>query len=60
MSILKTCYAVSRYWEVKRYLSLDLDWDYDKRHVHLSMLSFVTNALKRFHHMQTRKPQDQP
>jgi hypothetical protein len=60
MTILKEHYTISSDWEGKRYLGLDLDWDYDNRTVHLSMLAYVANALKRFHHQQPRKPQDQP
>jgi hypothetical protein len=60
MSILKKHYNISQDWEGKRYLGLDLDWDYTKRQVHLSMLNYVADAIKRFHHERPRKPQDQP
>ena len=60
MSVLKKHYAISQDWEGKRYLGLDLDWDYTKRQVHLSMLNYVADAIKRFHHEQPRKPEDQP
>ena len=56
MSILKTYYAISHDWEEKSYLGLDLDWDYKKRCVHLSMLNYIVDALKRFHYLQPRKP----
>ena len=56
MSILNMHYAISHKWEGKHYLGLDLDWDYDKRCVHLSMMNYVINALKRFHHFQPHKP----
>ena len=41
-------YKISRDWEVKRYLELDLDWYFEKREVHLSMLTYIDDALKRF------------
>ena len=37
-----------------------MGWDYDKRKVHLSMITYVNDALKRFNHKKPRKPQDQP
>ena len=43
-----------------RYLGLTLDWDYEKREVHLSMLDYVPDALVRFQHQAPRKPQHQP
>ena len=43
-----------------RYLGLTLDWDYIKREVHLSMLKYVPDALKRFKHPHPKKPQHQP
>ena len=60
MTVLQEHYKISKDWTGSRYLSLDLDWDYTKRKVHLSMLTYVTAALKRFNHAQPRKPQDQP
>ena len=50
MPILKKHYAISQDCEGKRYLRLDLDWDYTKHQVHLSMLNHVTDAMKCFHH----------
>ena len=60
MAVLKENYSISHDWEGKRYLGLDLDWDYEKREVHLSMLQYVVDALKRFHHEAPLKPQHQP
>ena len=51
---------ISHYWTGHLYLGLDLDWDYAKREVHLSMLTYVTADLKSFNHSRPRKPQDQP
>ena len=41
MTVLKKHYTVSHYWEGKRYLGIDLDWDYERRKVHISMLLYV-------------------
>ena len=60
LTVLQTHYKISRDWSGKRYLGLDLDWDYVQHKVHISMLTYVADALKRFHHQQPRKPQDQP
>ena len=37
-----------------------MEWDYEKREVHLSMLTYVVDALKRFNHEKPRKPQHHP
>jgi hypothetical protein len=34
----------------KRYIGITLDWDYNKRHVHLSMPNYMQKALKHFQH----------
>ena len=39
MVLLSKIYKNSNDWEGKGYLGLDLDWDYEKREVHLSMLT---------------------
>ena len=60
MSFLKSKYKISADWKGERYLGLDLDWDYKKQEVQLSMLSYVTDALRRFNHAKPCKPQYQP
>ena len=60
MAVLKKDYNISCNTEGKRYLSLNLDWDYNNRVVHISMLDYVVDDLKRLHYSQPRKPQDQP
>ena len=47
-------------WDGKRFCSVDLDWDYDKRTCSLSMPSYVTNALHKFQHPKPNKAQDSP
>ncbi|KAL7523648.1 hypothetical protein ACHAXR_000266, partial [Thalassiosira sp. AJA248-18] len=38
----------------------ELDWDYEKREVHLSMPGYVHEALQRFKHQIPKKEQNQP
>ena len=57
---LQESYKTSTDWGGKRYLGIYLDWDYKKREVHLSVISYVCDALKHFNHTAPRKPQDQP
>ena len=60
MTVLQENYKISKDWNGSRYLGLNLNWDYTKLKVHLSMLTYVTATLKRFNRAQPRKPQDQP
>ena len=60
LSVLKADYKISANWSGKRYLGINLDWDYAHLKVHLSMLQYVIDALKRFNHKHPHKPQDQP
>ncbi len=47
---LKKHYKLTCDWTGKRYIRITLDWDYNKRHVHLSMPNYVQKALKYFQH----------
>ena len=58
ISVFKSNYKISTDWSCKRYLGINLDWDYANKKVHLSMLQYVINALKRFNHKKPRKLQD--
>ena len=60
MTVLNRHYTISNNWTGSHYLGLDLDWDYEKREVHLSTLSCVQDALTRFYHFCPNKPQYQP
>ena len=57
---LKKDYNISEDWKGQKYCGLTLDWDYEKREVHLSMPGYVEKALARFKHEKPKKPQDQP
>jgi len=56
---LEKHYKVTNDWTGNRYIGITLDWDYDKRQVHLSMPGYVAKALKQFQH-QTKKKQHAP
>ena len=43
-------------WEGKKYLGIDLEWHYDKKHVITSMKGYVKKALKQFLHVKPSKP----
>ena len=60
LSAIEDHYTCKADWEGTRYLGLTLDWDYDRREVHLSMPVYVHEAAKRFKHLLPKKPQHQP
>ena len=60
ISCLKQHYKVSEDWTGSRYISLNLDWDYDKRTCDISMPGYVERALQRFQHPMPTRPQDSP
>ena len=60
MTVLRYHYKISHDWRIKWYLGMDLDWDYDHRKVHLSMLSYVTDAHKRLERANPHKLKHQP
>ena len=60
ISILEEHYTISQDYNGARYFGMDIDWEYTNRELHLSMLSYVQDALTRFRHAHTRKFQDQP
>ena len=53
MVVLSKIYKILKNWEGKQYIGLDLDWDYKKHKVRLSMLTYVDNVLKRFNKRKT-------
>jgi len=59
-SVLEEHYKVTTDWTGTRYIGITLDWDYDKRQVHLSMPGYVKKALKQFQHVWKGKTQDSP
>lgn len=59
-TILKQHYDISIDKKGSRYIGITMDWDYEKREVHLSMPGYREKALKRFQHERPAKPQNQP
>jgi hypothetical protein len=47
---LKEHYKLTCDWTGKQYIGITLDWDYKKRHIHLSMPNYVQKALIQFKH----------
>jgi hypothetical protein len=39
---------------------MNMDWDYNNRKVHVSMLHYISEALMHFQHQAPSKPQHQP
>ena len=60
MTVIREHYKISSNSKGKRYLGLNLDWDYNKRKVYLSMLGYVAESLTILRHNHPCKPQDQP
>jgi hypothetical protein len=59
LKTLEDHYKVTSDWKGDRYIGIHLQWDYNKRQVHLHMPDYVKRALTQFHH-KLRKPQNQP
>ena len=60
LTTINNDYTCKADWDSRRYLGLTLDWDYERREVHLSMPGYVHEALQRFNHTMPTKPQHQP
>ena len=45
---------MAEYWEGEKYRGVNLDWDYTKLQVHLSMPEYVKDSLIRFKHTQQK------
>ena len=59
-SVLENHYKITEDWSASRYIGMTIDWDYDKKQVHLSMPGYVAKALKQFGHVKPTKRQDSP
>ena len=60
MDIIRKHYKMTEDWKGEKYIGLTLDWDYERREVHLSMPGYVAKGRKRFHHPMPRRRQDSP
>ena len=56
----KKQYKITANWKGKKYIGITLDWDYERRQVHLSMPGYVEAALQQFGHPMPTKQQDSP
>ena len=59
-NVLNEHYKCAVDWDGKKYLGMDIDWDYEGHKVHVSMLEYIPEALARFQHKAPRTPQHQP
>jgi len=53
-------YKMTTDWTGRRYIGITIDWDYEKRRVHLSMPNYVRDALKQFQHIKPQTKQQAP
>jgi hypothetical protein len=57
---LETDYTVPKYWTGGLYCGINLNWDYANNHVDLSMPGYIKDALHKFQHPLTKRPQYEP
>jgi len=60
INALETHYPLKIDWTGSKYIGIDLDWDYEKRTVKLSMKDYVKKALQQFMHETAPKHFDGP
>jgi hypothetical protein len=57
---LETDYTVSKYWTGVIYCGITLRWDYENKHVDMSMPGYIKDALHKFQHIMPKRPQYAP
>ena len=57
---LNTKYKTTVDWEGSKYCGMELQWDYNKGHVDISMPNYIRDALTRFGHTPPRTLQHSP
>ena len=60
LGALKTIHKISEDWDGKLYCGLNLEWDYYKREVLVSMPNYVTKALHKLQHPTPKRAQYSP
>jgi hypothetical protein len=60
IAALETDYTVSKYWTGGPYCGINLHWNYDNKHVDLSMHGYVKEALHKLQHPPPKRPQYAP
>ena len=58
--VLEKQYKVTKDWSGTRYIGITLDWDYNRRQVHISLPGYVSKALKQFQHTMPKRKQHAP
>ena len=58
--VLEKYYKITVDWEGKKYVGIDLKWDYQKRTLDTSAKGYVEQALHKIQHKKPTKPQDAP
>ena len=51
-TILKKYHNITEDWEGKKYASIDLKWDYEKRTCRATMDGYILDLRNKFQHMQ--------
>jgi hypothetical protein len=57
---LETDYTISKYWTGGLYFGITLKWDYEHKHVDLSMPGYIKAALHKYQHPMPKRPQHAP
>ena len=60
LNLLKASYPITIDWSGKKYIGIDLDWDYKHQQVTTSMKGYVKRALLQFKHSNPLKPFHSP
>jgi hypothetical protein len=60
LQVLNMHFKCLQNWDGKKYLGMDIGWDYKQRKVHVLMLEYVPKALMQFQHKDPSMPQHQP
>jgi hypothetical protein len=57
---VETDYTVSKDWTGGLYCGITLKWDYENKHVDLSMPGYIKDALHKYQHSMPNRPQYAP
>ena len=60
LQTLRNKYQISVDWTGQLYCGLSIAWNYEQRHVDISMPGYVDNALHKFSHPEPEQPEDAP
>jgi hypothetical protein len=57
---LEIDYTFSKDWTGGLYCGITLKWDYENKHMGLSMPGYIKDAIHKFHHPMPKRPQYSP